>query len=335
MNKPWADVHKYLPTVSYLDGINVTPSTVKTEDRSALLPKPRLSYCDSDGVRRVVEKFLQEYIQLYDNPETESARKQLIAAYDDNAEFSYSINTLEHHTQSRGDIESYSTYMRSSRNIVFEDRWASNPERVRYKGSMEIVVQLAKLPSTKHLVETFLLDVDFYIDNLCGFTLRGLFIDGAEASSPRPHYKLFMRNFLVVSTGEGTMAILCDTLQICPITEMAADSYRDMLAAAALEANDLPGSSGVNQPSHPNITGNINSSSNSVPSIIVTAAPPPTPQPIDPNIKRQMIEQFASQTGMNLAYSERCLEDNNFDYEASGRRFLEIRSQIPSEAFQQ
>uniref|UniRef100_A0AC34FC58 NTF2 domain-containing protein n=1 Tax=Panagrolaimus sp. ES5 TaxID=591445 RepID=A0AC34FC58_9BILA len=324
------DVHKYLPTVSYLDGINVTPSAVKTEDRSALLPKPRLSYCDSDAVRRVVEKFLQEYIQLYDTTEPETIRKQLIAAYDDNAEFSYSTNTLEHHTQSRGDIETYSTYMRGSRNIIFEDRWVGNPDRVRYKGSMDIVVQLAKLPSTKHLVETFLLDIDFYIDNLCGFTLRGLFIDGAEQNSPKPHYKLFMRNFLVVSTGEGTMAILCDTLQICPITDMAADSYRDMLTSAALEANDLPGPSGVNQPVHSNITG----SSNGVPSIVVTA-PPPTPQPIDPSIKRQMIQQFAAQTGMNLAYSERCLEDNNFDYEASGRRFLEIRSQIPPEAFQQ
>jgi nuclear RNA export factor len=292
-----------------------------------------LSYADSDAVRKVVETFLQEYIALYDAPESDVTRKQLIAAYNENAEFSYSINTLENHTQSRGDVETYATYMRGSRNIVYEDRWNSNPDRVRYKGAMDIAVQLAKLPSTKHLVDTFLLDIDFYIENLCGFTLRGLFIDGTEANEHRPHFKLFMRNFLVVSTGEGTMAILCDTLQICPITPTAADAYKEMLANAANDASDLPGSSGVNQPTHTNITGN--STSNSVPAIIVTAAPPPTPQPVDANIKRQMIEQFSRQTGMNLPYSERCLEDNNFDYEAAGRRFMEIRSQIPAEAFQQ
>jgi nuclear RNA export factor len=309
-----------------LDGINVIPSAVTTEDRSSRLPKPRLSYADSDAVRIVVEKFLQEFFTLYDNPEPETARKQLIAAYDDNAEFSYSINTLENHTQSRGDLETYQIYLRGSRNICFEDRWVGNPDRVRYKGSMDIAVQLAKLPPTKHLVETFLLDIDFYIDNLCGFTLRGLFLDGEEVNSQHPHHKLFMRNFLVVSTGEGTMAILCDTLQICPITPTAADAYREMLTNAANEANDLPGPSGMNQPTHSAIIG-------SVPAIVVTAAPPPTPQPIDANIKRQMIEQFSRQTGMNLPYSERCLEDNNFDYEAAGRRFMEIRSQIPAEAF--
>lgn len=95
----------------------------------------------------------------------------------------------------------FTTYMRGSRNIVFEEKWKETPERVQHKGAMNIAVQLSKLPGTQHMKETFVLDIDFFQDNLCGFTLRGLFRD--MPMTDERQFKYFTRNFLVVSTGDG------------------------------------------------------------------------------------------------------------------------------------
>jgi len=309
-----------------LDGVSVQPKAMPTEKedkRSHLLPKMRLGYSDNDTVKTMVENFLNEYFVIYDDPDPVNKRKLLINAYYENAEFSYAVNTVESQSYARGDPAVYSSYIRGSRNILSEDKWRNFPERVAYNGAMTIAVQLAKMPATQHQKDTFLLDIDFFQDNLCGFTLRGLFRD--VPCNDERQFKFFMRNMVVLSTGAGTMAIVLDTWHIIPITKNLADSYRQNLSTAALVSVELPGTSGLHQPSRENITG-------AVPSIVVTA-PPPTPQPIDANTKRQMIEQFSAQTGMTFAFSERCLEDNNYDYEEAGRRFNEIRSQIPPEAF--
>ncbi|KAE9548894.1 hypothetical protein FO519_007892 [Halicephalobus sp. NKZ332] len=320
------DVHKYLPYVSYLDGVNVEPKAipgVKEDKRSHLLPKMRLGYSDNDSVKAMVENFLNEYFILYDDPDPVNKRKLLINAYYENAEFSYAVNTVETQPYAKGDAGVYSAYLRGSRNILLEDKWRNFPERVGHNGAMAIAVQLSKMPATQHQKETFLLDIDFFHGNMCGFTLRGLFRD--LPCNDERQFKFFMRNMVVLSTGSGTMAIVLDTWHIIPVTKNLADSYRQNLTTAALVSVELPGTSGLHQPPRENITG-------AVPSIVVTA-PPPTPQPIDANMRRQMIERFSAQTGMTLPFAERCLEDNNFDYEEAGRRFNEIRSQIPPEAF--
>uniref|UniRef100_A0A7E4VN04 Nuclear RNA export factor 1 n=1 Tax=Panagrellus redivivus TaxID=6233 RepID=A0A7E4VN04_PANRE len=329
------DVQVHFPSLTYLDGYNVQPlAPPPPETRSNLLPTPKLGYCDNDDVRKIVERFLAEYITLFDDENSEITRKQLMAAYMEDAEFSYCINTLESGGYARGDGEIYGQWLRGSRNIVFEEKWIGNPDRVKYKGAMDVAVALAKLPGTCHLVDTFILDISFILKSICGFTLRGLFRDGKDRANDRSHVKMFMRHFLVKSTGEGQLAIICDSLHVCPITREAERSYRALMNQARREASqaDMPGPSGVHQPQYTELTG-FNNSAAAVPSIVVTA-PPPTPTPVvDANIKRQMVEQFSLQTGMKVPYAERCLEDNNYDYEAAGRRFLEIRSSIPPEAF--
>ena len=95
----------------------------------------------------------------------------------------------------------YSSYIRGSRNILSEEKWRNFPERVAYNGAMAIAVQLAKMPATQHQKDTFLLDIDFFQDNLCGFTLRGLFRD--VPCNDERQFKFFMRNMVVLSTGAG------------------------------------------------------------------------------------------------------------------------------------
>ena len=82
-----------------------------------------------------------------------------------------------------------------------EDKWRNFPERVSHNGAMAIAVQLSKMPATQHQKDTFLLDIDFFQDNLCGFTLRGLLRD--VPCNDERQFKFFMRNMVVLSTGAG------------------------------------------------------------------------------------------------------------------------------------
>uniref|UniRef100_A0AC34R918 NTF2 domain-containing protein n=1 Tax=Panagrolaimus sp. JU765 TaxID=591449 RepID=A0AC34R918_9BILA len=270
------DVQQYLPYVSYLDGVTVEPKAIpriEEEKRSILLPQIRLGYSDNDNVKSMVETFLTEFYGVYDDDDPVNKRQSLIKAYYEEAEFSYAIGTVENVPYAKGDPNVFSLYVRGSRNIVHEEKWRAYPERVSHKGAMNIAVQLSKMPGTKHDKTSFVLDIDFFHDNLCGCTLRGLFRD--VPSTDENAVKFFMRNFVLVSTGEGQLAIVLDTLSIIPISKTVAVDYRQMLSMAAIMSAELPGTSGLHQPLREQITG-----VSAIPSIVVTA-PPPTPQPVD------------------------------------------------------
>lgn len=52
----------------------------------------------------------------------------------------------------------YKSYIRSSHNILFQDKWANYREKIVYRGAMEVVVALSSLPVTQHIKESFILD---------------------------------------------------------------------------------------------------------------------------------------------------------------------------------
>lgn len=49
------------------------------------------------------------------------------------------------------------------------ERWERFREKVIYKGAMDIIVALRKLPVTKHLMDTFLVDVSLITVSLVLF----------------------------------------------------------------------------------------------------------------------------------------------------------------------
>lgn len=51
----------------------------------------------------MVEKFLTEFINLYDDTDPANTRKTLINAYYEEAEFSYAIGTVETLSYAKGD----------------------------------------------------------------------------------------------------------------------------------------------------------------------------------------------------------------------------------------
>lgn len=74
-------------------------------------------------------------------------------------------------------FSTYSTYRKGSHNICHVERWERYREKLLHKGPMEIIVELRKLPVTKHLMDTFLIDVSMAtvsIFAICEFCLSKL-----------------------------------------------------------------------------------------------------------------------------------------------------------------
>ncbi|KAG8917892.1 hypothetical protein FRC00_013090, partial [Tulasnella sp. 408] len=64
----------------------------------------------------------------------------------------------------------------------------------------------------------------------------------------------------------------------------------------------------------------------------------PAPDPILstlPEYQRTLITEFQRVTGLNVMWSGRCLEGNQWNPEAALANFNELRPQIPPEAFNQ
>ncbi|KAH7716608.1 TAP domain-containing protein [Aphelenchoides avenae] len=341
-------VHEYFPRVTYLDGITVQVNPFKLNEVAQLeesgLPPIRPGFCRDEGTRSLVETFLSEYFNLYDGQETKT-RENLIGAYDDDATFTYSIHVLPDAGSyvTKGDDETFKQYLRSSHNIIHMEKWRNYREKIVYRGSMDVAVQLKNMPPTQHIAESFILDFTFVSEALMAFTLQGLFRDGADAFAKDGSVKFFVRNFVVVPKGPGyvsseanvfspihfrKMAIISDILSITPVNVDRIVRYRAMLKKAEEATNQpQPGPSGVQAMPLDAQMAAMGSSSN----------PPPTPQPeydrADPQIQAAMVDQFSQQSGMKAEWSRKCLEDQNWDFEAAGRAFLEVRDKIPREAF--
>ena len=129
-------------------------------------------------------------------------------------------------------FSTYKTYRQSSHNIMYMDKWERYREKILHKGAMDIAVELSKLPPTKHLMDTFMVDVQmatvrfsellsldmiafgvcfkvihcsyfhiFFKDKIICFAVQGFFCDGVQTVSEDVKY--FVRNFVVKVKGEG------------------------------------------------------------------------------------------------------------------------------------
>jgi nuclear RNA export factor len=342
-NYSFSAVHKIFPRVNYLDGIAVArnPFLFPDEDevlQTSKLPPFKPGFSPGPELRQLVEKFLSEYFNIYDGPEGAVTRQQLFAAYDANATFTYAINTLPDTMRvPYGDDETFGIYIKSSHNIMQESKWERYREKIIYRGAMDVANCISKLPLTNHILDTFILDITTVTQEMMVFTLQGLLRDGPEAfSSKEGDVKFFCRSFVVLPRPDNKIAIINDMLQLTPIVVGRMIRYKTLITKAIeTEAQQKPGPSGIQAALQPTDTiGQMTIESANA------SAPPPSPSQAssaydksDPAIQRAMIEQFSQQSGMKLEWSRQCLEDQNWDFEMAGRRFLELRDSIPPEAF--
>ena len=89
----------------------------------------------------------------------------------------------------------YRQYAQLSHNVLEQEHFARNRANRQARGAMDIAVALSKLPTTHHMKDTFIVDVFLHTNDLLGFTVQGLFLDGDLTKDPSPSY--FSRSFLV------------------------------------------------------------------------------------------------------------------------------------------
>ncbi|EPB65886.1 TAP protein [Ancylostoma ceylanicum] len=136
-------------------------------------------------------------------------------------------------------------------------------------------------------------------EELLAFTVQGLFEDGKFAKPGEvPQLSFFSRSIAVIS----------DMLYLTGITPAR---------AASAGAASVPFAAPVNP---------IAQATNSINGLQMSS------QPSD-EIKRQMVAQFCKDSGMIPAWSEKCLIDSDWNYQAAGEAFLASRDSIPKEAF--
>ncbi|KHJ93887.1 TAP protein [Oesophagostomum dentatum] len=109
-------------------------------------------------------------------------------------------------------------------------------------------------------------------------------------------------------------------LYITGITSARVARYK-MLLNKAVSAGPAPA------PAIPVVSMNpVNAAANTIGSLQMSSQP-------TEEIKRQMIEQFCKDSGMVPAWSEKCLIDSEWNYQAAGQAFLASKDNLPKEAF--
>lgn len=113
--------------------------------------------------------------------------------------------------------------------------------------------------------------------------------------SSRDSYRAFSRVFIAVSPGNGTMCIVNDEMFV------------------------------------------RNATTEEIRRAFVAPAPTPSSSPVPTlsAMQQEMLSAFSQQSGMNLEWSQKCLQDNDWNFERAGQIFTDLKAQqkIPPVAF--
>uniref|UniRef100_A0A8C9ZDC8 Nuclear RNA export factor 1 n=1 Tax=Sander lucioperca TaxID=283035 RepID=A0A8C9ZDC8_SANLU len=160
---------------------------------------------------------------------------------------------------------------------------------------LNVVAFLNELPKTQHDIASFTVDVNTYTNTLLSFTVSGVFKEVAVDGKSRESTMAFSRVFITVPAGNSGVCIVNDQLFIRMATT---EEIRRAFVAPA----PTPSSSPV-----PTLTA---------------------PQ-------QEMLTAFSQKSGMNLEWSQKCLQDNEWDFTRAAQIFTQLKTdgKIPDVAF--
>ncbi|XP_030251315.1 nuclear RNA export factor 1 isoform X1 [Sparus aurata] len=160
---------------------------------------------------------------------------------------------------------------------------------------LNVVAFLNELPKTQHDIASFTVDVNTYTNTLLSFTVSGVFKEVAVDGKSRESTMAFSRVFVTVPAGNTGLCIVNDQLFIRMATT---EEIRRAFVAPA----PTPSSSPV-----PTLTA---------------------PQ-------QEMLTAFSQKSGMNLEWSQKCLQDNEWDFNRAAQIFTQLKTdgKIPDVAF--
>uniref|UniRef100_A0A3P9JJ52 Nuclear RNA export factor 1 n=1 Tax=Oryzias latipes TaxID=8090 RepID=A0A3P9JJ52_ORYLA len=160
---------------------------------------------------------------------------------------------------------------------------------------LNVVAFLNELPKTQHDIASFVIDVNTCTNTLLSFTIGGVFKEVVVDGKSRESTMAFSRVFITVPAGNSGLCIVNDQLFIRMATT---EEIRRAFVAPA----PTPSSSPV-----PTLTA---------------------PQ-------QEMLTAFSQESGMNLEWSQKCLQDNEWDFNRAAHIFTQLKAEgkIPDVAF--
>uniref|UniRef100_A0A669CMR7 Nuclear RNA export factor 1 n=1 Tax=Oreochromis niloticus TaxID=8128 RepID=A0A669CMR7_ORENI len=160
---------------------------------------------------------------------------------------------------------------------------------------LNVVAFLNELPKTQHDIASFTIDVNTYTNTLLSFTVSGVFKEVVVDGKSRESTMAFSRVFITVPAGNSGLCIVNDQLFIRMATT---EEIRRAFVAPA----PTPSSSPV-----PTLTAQ----------------------------QQEMLTAFSQKSGMNLEWSQKCLQDNEWDFSRAAHIFTQLKAEgkIPDVAF--
>ncbi|GFY50351.1 nuclear RNA export factor 1 [Trichonephila inaurata madagascariensis] len=189
----------------------------------------------------------------------------------------------------------------ASYNLDNRDLLKVNDYGQRFKllkqGKLSIVNALSELPQTMHDPTSFSVDIFHISPGLMSFSVVGVFKEvGADINNAT--LKTFSRTYVVVAQGQG-FVITNETLFI-------AHASQDQQSKAF-----------------------------KVPAPTPSPSPAPSTEEKSAHEKQLLVIELSKQTGMNLEFSTKCLEENDWDPQRAFAVFLKFQTEgkLPPEAF--
>uniref|UniRef100_A0AAX7VM11 Nuclear RNA export factor 1 n=1 Tax=Astatotilapia calliptera TaxID=8154 RepID=A0AAX7VM11_ASTCA len=189
----------------------------------------------------------------------------------------------------------YSTQNPSSEYLSLSKLRLSGFETSPHHTRLNVVAFLNELPKTQHDIASFTIDVNTYTNTLLSFTVSGVFKEVVVDGKSRESTMAFSRVFITVPAGNSGLCIVNDQLFIRMATT---EEIRRAFVAPA----PTPSSSPV-----PTLTAQ----------------------------QQEMLTAFSQKSGMNLEWSQKCLQDNEWDFSRAAQIFTQLKAEgkIPDVAF--
>ncbi|XP_022916625.2 nuclear RNA export factor 1-like [Onthophagus taurus] len=288
-----SEVRKRFPKVVKLDGIDLPPPISFDITTETTMPEFQQTYlCNPEG-QAVIAQFLEQYFQLMDSDD----RSPLQAAYHEQAMYSMTMAyAYGQHPKNSPWLNWYNTDNRNLKKITDSDRRF----KLLKQGQSSIISFLKDMPSTKHDIMNFTVDLNLCTPQMLLLTVSGIFKE-LRTGHKQPPVRYFFRTLVIVPQGAG----FCIANEEFHISNAKEPQIKQAFKTP-MPSNRLPD----------------------------VAAVVPIQQPtID--AKKQMVEAVSQQSGMNLEWSEKCLQDSNWDFQTAIFAFGQAQKdgKIPPEAF--
>ncbi|XP_046848887.1 nuclear RNA export factor 1-like [Xenia sp. Carnegie-2017] len=324
-----SDVTSIFPKLTMLDECELPPRIGFDVPSASNLPEIKGSFVRDENVKKLVLPFIKQYFAIYDSED----RKNLLNVYDNEAVFSMCVVDF---SKDRGSsFNSLSVYRKYSRNMKYLYDIDRRCDLIK-SSQLAVVAFLNELPSTKHHVESFIVDVSLLKETCIGFTICGLFKEGKSED-----LRAFTRAMIAVPAPNNSILIINDQLTLkSPTQEQRKNANNSPgFGVVAAPINLFPVSATpVSSPNPLASLGPQTITSSQVGTnsqLAVSALNMASSISGLSSQQQEMLKQFSSQSNMNLQWSYKALSDNGWDFNKTAEVFTKLHSQakIPKEAF--